>query len=201
MDTSELMFQRGLPENYRPSAAYLYNEAFSQKFAVAVRSDKERISLLENCLVPEYAIIALSNNKLIGITGFHTPKGSLTGGITYSDLVSQLGIFKGNWAALIFSLYERKPAPGELLMDGIAVHSEFRGKGVGSKLLDEIVKYARENKYDKIRLDVININPRAKQLYERKGFEAIKTQNFPYLRKVLGFSSSTTMVLNVAYAI
>ena len=197
MDANELIFQRGLPEYFRSSAASLYDEAFGQKFSVAVRSDQKRLSLLEDCFVPEYAIVAITDNKLTGIAGYHTPTGSLTGCITYRYLVSRLGFFKGNWAALIFSLYERKPASGELLMDGIAVHRDFRGIGIGSNLLDEISRYARENKYDQIRLDVIETNPRARKLYERKGFKAVKTEKFPYLRWLLGFGRSTTMVLNV----
>ena len=197
MDASGLIVQRGFPECYRSNAASLYDEAFGSKFSLAVRSDQKRVSLLEDCFLPEYAIVAMTDNKLIGIAGFHTPNGSLTGGVTYSYLVSRLGFLKGNWAALIFSLYERKPASGELLMDGIAVHSNFRGKGIGSKLLDAIARYASENKYDRIRLDVINTNPGARKLYERKGFKAVKTEEFPYLRWLLSFSSSTTMVLNI----
>lgn len=196
-NTSELLFQRGLPERYRSSAATLYDEAFGQKFSVAIRSDRKRLSLLESCFVPEFAIVALSGNKLVGIAGFHTPKGSLTAGITYSNLVSRLGFFEGTWAALIFSLYERKPIPGELLMDGIVVHRGFREKGIGSKLLDEVARYASEHRYDRVRLDVIDTNPRAKTLYEQKGFQAVKTEEYPYLRWLLGFGSSTTMELVV----
>jgi ribosomal protein S18 acetylase RimI-like enzyme len=197
MDAIELLLQRGFPEYYRSNAASLYDEAFGSKFSVAVRSDQKRVSLLEECFMPEYAIVAITDNKLIGIAGFHTPNGSLTGGVTYSRLVSRLGFLKGTWAAVIFSLYERKLASGELLMDGIAVHSDFRGKGIGSKLLDEVAGYASENKYERIRLDVIDTNPEARRLYERKGFKAVKAEGFPYLRWLLGFGSSTTMVLNV----
>jgi len=197
MDASELIFQRGLPEHCRSSAASLYDEAFGPKFSVAVRSDQKRLSLLKDCFVSEYAIVAMNDNRLIGIAGFHTPEGSLTGGITYNGLVSRLGFFRGSWAAVIFNLYDRKPARGELLMDGIAVRGDFRGKGVGSKLLDEIARYASENNYNRIRLDVIDTNPRARKLYERRGFKVVKTEKFPYLRWLLGFSSSTTLVLSI----
>ncbi len=197
MDEKRLIFQRGLPERYRSSAASLYDEAFGPKFSVAVRSDQKRLSLLKDCFVPEYAIVAMTDKKLIGIAGFHTLEGSLTEGITYNGLVSRLGFFRGSWAALIFSLYDRKPVRGELLMDGIAVRSDFRGKGVGSKLLNEIARYANENDYNRIRLDVIDTNPRAKKLYELRGFKAVKTEEFPYLRWLLGFSSSTTLVLSI----
>lgn len=193
MGESKIIYQIGLPEQFRFSAASLYDEAFGKKFSVAVGSDKSRLHLLSSCFMLEYAIVAISENRLIGIAGFHTPSGSLTGEITYSELISQLGFMKGNWAALIFSLYERKPAPGELVMDGIAVQADARGKGVGSRLLEEIARYANEHKFDRIRLDVIDINPKARKLYERKGFEAVKTEYFPYLRWLLGFSGSTTM--------
>ncbi len=193
MDENDLLLERGLPERYRARAASLYDQAFGQKFSAAIRSEQERLMLLENCIDPEYAIIAISDSKLTGVAGFHTSNGSLTGNITYSKLVTQLGVLKGTWAALIFSLYERKPTSGELLMDGISVDKDYRGKGIGSKLLDEIAKYASENKYDRIRLDVIDINPKAKKLYEKKGFKPVKTENFQYLKWLLGFSGSTTM--------
>jgi hypothetical protein len=37
------------------------------------------------------------------------------------SLRAQLGLFRGFWAAGVFSLFERSPEPGELAMDGIAV--------------------------------------------------------------------------------
>ena len=197
MSANEIHFQVGLPEQFRSSAASLYDEAFGKKFSVAVRSDKNRLLLLTKCFMLEYAIVALSENELIGIAGFHTPDGSLTGGITYNELISQLGFIKGNWAALIFSLYERKSISGELVMDGIAVQAVARGKGVGGRLLEEIVNYAKEHEFNSVRLDVIDINPKAKKLYERKGFKAVKIENFPYMRWLLGFSGSTTMELNL----
>jgi ribosomal protein S18 acetylase RimI-like enzyme len=195
---SEIIYQIGLPEQFRVDAAKLYNEAFGQKFSVAVRSEEKRISLIQKGFIPEYAMVALSDNTLLGIAGFHTSAGSLTGGISYKDLLSELGFFRGNWAAIIFSMYERKPQTVELLMDGIAVHADSRGKGVGSRLLEEIARYAQENKFKRVRLDVIDINSKAKKLYERKGFKAVKTERFPYLRWLLGFSGSTTMQLSVA---
>ena len=197
MSESEIIYQTGLPEQLRSDAASLYDEAFGKKFSVAVRNNKNRLLLLNNCLMPEYAIVALSENKLIGIAGFHIPGGSFTGGTTYSELLSQLGFIKGNWAALIFSLYERNPEPGELVMDGIAVHTDSRGKGVGSRLLEEIACYARDQEFKRVRLDVIDVNPKAKKLYERKGFKKAKTEYFPYLRWLLGFGGSTTMELNL----
>lgn len=198
MDSSEMRLQRGFPENQRANAASLYDEAFGPKLSVAIRSVEKRRSLLQGGFMPEFAIVAMTADELVGIAGFHTPDGSLTGGIGYRSLISQLGLIEGNWAALILSLYDRKPHPGQLLMDGIAVRRDFRGRGVGSLLLDEVSRFAAEQGCDRVRLDVIDINSRAKLLYERKGFRAVRTEKFLFLKPLLGFASSTTMELHVS---
>lgn len=84
------------------------------------------------------------------------------------------------------------------MMDGITVHREMRGLGIGTRLLDEIKRYARENGYSSVRLDVIDTNPGARRLYEREGFVATKTEHFGYLRRILGFGAATTMVYKIA---
>lgn len=50
------------------------------------------------------------------------------------------------------------------------VSPKFRKQGVGTFLLSEIEKYARENKYCKINLEVRNDNVNAKNLYKKVGF-------------------------------
>ncbi len=200
MSADHISYQIGIPEKFRSVAAELYDEAFGKKLSVAVKNDKDRKCLFNKGLTLKYAISAISNQEnqgLLGIAGFQTSDGSLTGGVGYRDLLSQLGFVKGNWAAVIFSLYERKPKPGQLVMDGIAVHWDARGMGVGSQLLDEIRKYARRHGYNRVRLDVIDTNPKAKKLYERLGFKAVKTESFPYMRSLLGFGGVTTMELTV----
>ena len=197
MRTDQVSYQTGIPEKYRVAAVDLYDEAFGEKLSLAVRNREDRKKLFTRGLALNYAIGAVSQNGLLGIAGFHAAEGSLTGAISYRDLVSQLGFFKGNRAAVVFSLYERKPKPGELVMDGIAVRSDARGMGVGSTLLDEIRKYAIQHGYNRVRLDVIDTNPKAQKLYERLGFKAVKTESFPYLKSFLGFGGVTTMELSV----
>lgn len=197
MKTDNINYHLGLPEEYRDAAVDLYDEAFGQKFAIAIPSREKRIIFLRKCFMLDYVIGAIYDHKLIGIAGFQTPEGSLTGGITYRELLSQLGFIKGNWAAIIFGIYERKAVFKELIMDGIAVHSDARGKGVGSYLLKEVATYAKDHQFNTVRLDVIDINTKAKALYERMGFKSVKTESYPYLKCLLGFSSSTTMALSV----
>lgn len=197
MSVNHISYQIGIPEQYRETAVELYEEAFGKKLGVAIKDKGKRLNLLDSTLILKYAIGAFFDKKLIGIAGFQTAEGSLTSGIGYRDLLSQLGFIKGNWAALIFSIYERKPKPMELVMDGISVHSLGRGKGIGTKLLAEIKELGKNEGYKQIRLDVIDINPNAKKLYERVGFEIVKTESYPFLKGILGFSGSSTMVFNI----
>lgn len=56
---------------------------------------------------------------------------------------------------------------GEL---GIFVRDDCQGKGIGSKLLDSLIKLARKEGLKKIRLTVLADNYRAIRLYEKFGF-------------------------------
>ena len=198
MNSEEISYHVGIAEKYRDAVVDLYDDAFGQKFSVAISSKEDRLRLLKTTFMLDYAIGAVYQDRLIGIAGFQTPQGSLTAGITYDTLVSELGVVKGNWAAVIFSLYERKSPLEVLLMDGIAVHSDARGKGVGSRLITEVASYAKAHDFQRIRLDVIDTNPKAKSLYQRKGFTSMTTASYPYLTWLLGFSASTTMELSLS---
>lgn len=171
----------------------LYENAFGAKFSAAIKNKQQRIQMLAKSFVPEFSFVAQIDDQIIGLAGFQTPEGSLTGGMTLKGLLSELGIIRGIWAALVFSLFERKAKPEELVMDGIVVDENHRSQGVGGLLLDSILEYAKANDFETVRLDVIDSNPRAKKLYENKGFVATETDYFPYLKWLIGFSGSTTM--------
>lgn len=193
-----IYYQLGLPDDQRANAAQLYDEAFGAKLSRAIGNQSQRTALLTASLVNDYAFCALLDGSVVGLAGFQTAGGSLTGGINYRELVSHLGFLRANWAALILSLYERTPQPGELVMDGIAVRHDMRGRGIGTGLLDKLMTYAAQQDYQTVRLDVIDINPGARRLYDRYGFQAVKTERFEYLRWLVGFGAATTMELKVA---
>ena len=79
-------------------------------------------------------------------------------------------------------------------MDGIAVRADQRGQGIGTRLLCGIFDFASTQHFQSIRLDVVDTNPRARQLYERVGFVPTQTHAYPFLHRIVGFSRVTTMV-------
>ncbi len=192
-----VVFQCGIAEAYRKQATELYEEAFGKKFAVAIPDVASLIPLLEESLQLAFAIGAIDNNQLVGIAGFQTHEGSLTGGITPRLLYKHLGLLGTMRALSVLSMYARKPREHELVMDGIAVQSVARGQGIGTGLLHSLKEYAKQRGIANIRLDVIDTNLSAKRLYEREGFEGENTREFEFLRGLLGFGASTTMIYEV----
>jgi RimJ/RimL family protein N-acetyltransferase len=56
---------------------------------------------------------------------------------------------------------------------GIMVRKEWRGQGVGTTLMHQIIDWARANPIVKrVDLEVLTNNPRAANLYEKLGFQA-----------------------------
>lgn len=185
---------QGIPEGMRSTAVELYDDAFGGKFAVAISSKEQRLALLADSLNLAFAFGMIQNDRLVGLAGYKTHEGSFTDGMTYNALLKHAGVVRGNWAALVFSLYERSLSSGELLMDGIVVDPAARGQGIGTQLLNTLTSFANSDGYETVRLDVIDTNPNARRMYERNGFTATRTEHFGYLRWLLGFGASTTLV-------
>lgn len=67
-----------------------------------------------------------------------------------------------------FSTFNAKPL---INIHDLGVIPEYRGKGIGQKLLKAVEEKAREEGCCKLTLEVLEHNP-AKRLYEREGFKA-----------------------------
>ncbi|TDD66150.1 GNAT family N-acetyltransferase [Actinomadura rubrisoli] len=191
--TSETVtVRRGLPSGSEERAARLYWEAFGRKLAPALGPPEKAVPFIAVHLQHDRAICALRGGRLIGVAGYQLAGRTLVGG-TAGDVLRAYGKIAGLWRLALLALFTRTPAPGQLVMDGLAVSAEARGKGVGSLLLKEVVVLAAEHGCREIRLDVIDVNPRARALYERHGYRPVRTEHTPYLRDLLGFGSVTTM--------
>ena len=76
----------------------------------------------------------------------------------------------------IIAFFEKKQnspvhVPRKILyIDIVGVKEEFRGKGIGRTLFNEVRKYATDNGFDSIELDVNSWNTDALSLYENIGF-------------------------------
>lgn len=184
----------GIPSDQYDRAAALYWAAFGAKLGRIMRPEARALAFFQRALDPGFAISAVrGDGRLMGLAGFKTAQGAMTGG-GFRDLVAAYGWAGAAWRALALSPLERPVAAGTLLMDGICVAPDARGQGLGTRLLHAIKSEAAARGLDRVRLDVIDSNPRARALYEREGFVAQRTEDIGPLRHIFGFRSATQML-------
>lgn len=184
--------RRGVPEGSERQVAALYWQAFGRKLGPALNPPRTGQAFIADHLHHDRGVTAVTGGEVVGVAGFQLGGRALTGGGP-RDVLAAYGRLRGLPRLALLSLFERTPAAAELVMDGIAVAAEHRGTGIGGMLLREITAIAAEHGCRSIRLDVIDVNPRARALYERHGFTASHTEQTPYLRRLLGFGAVTTM--------
>lgn len=186
--------RHGFPDENVDQAAQLYWEAFGHKLGLVMGPREKALAFITRVIDPTHAISALDDSaQLLGVVGFKTSKGALVGG-RFQDLVAIYGLFGALWRASLLALLDREAENNRFLMDGIFVTAQARGKGIGSALLDAIAAEGKQRGYDSLRLDVINTNPRARALYERHNFTALRTKTMGPLKHIFKFDSATTMV-------
>jgi len=187
----------GIATRDRATVAALYWGAFGAKLGRVMWPEAKALVFIEAVLDGSHGICAHDDaGTLLGVAGFKTYEGALVGG-TFRDLSHAYGIRGAVWRAAILQLLERDTENERFLMDGIFVAPDARGRGVGTALLGAIIDQARTRGFKEVRLDVIDTNPRARALYERRGFVACETQDLGPLKWLFGFSSATTMIYQV----
>lgn len=184
---------QGLPDAQRDFAATLYWQAFRRKLQLPMGPQDRAHAFLRHHMTPEFSIAALDcAGRLIGLAGFKTRDGAfISGGLR--DLHEVYGRFGGYWRGMILSVLERELESDVLLMDGICVDEGWRGRGVGSALLSAIKDKALALNCGRVRLDVVDTNPRAKALYLRQGFQVAKVEDIWPLHGIFGFRRSNVM--------
>jgi ribosomal protein S18 acetylase RimI-like enzyme len=194
MTAPNILIQPGIPEPLRPRAGELYFDAFEGKLGGILGRDGRGARLMARFMRPAETLSALSPDgaTLYGLAGLKTEGRAFMDG-TLSDVAGEYGRFGGLWRGLLLTILEEAPEPGCLHIDALAVAAEARGRSVGTRLLAAAREDAVRRGLQGLSLDVVDTNPRARALYERVGFEALRTGSIGPLRHLFGFRASTRM--------
>lgn len=183
------VFLKGVPEGERaPLLAGLFD--------IAHATDKP----LEGHLVAEVDGVLAGGARLVAPGDRAPDKGA-----SFTYLRRNIGFWKAVRTGLFLERFTLKKVEGdELYIDAIGVKKKFRGTGIGTTLLGEIEKAAKDRGLSRLTLYVACTNPRAEALYERIGFTrtGIKRSRvsgwllgipaFHFMEKPVGRDISTT---------
>ncbi len=198
---------RPMIEDDFPQAAIIMTHAFRGKMVALKSWPNERVTDLflylpafdKNNLEGSY--VYTYEEKVVGIVCLKwkkQQKSKTTPKYNIFKAIRRFGMFKLLFTIFSFVILGSKVTKDEMMVDYIAIDPEYRGKGIGSKLLDFGENQARKNKDIKVySLMVIGQNIKAIKLYERIGFKVVKTTKFFFLRIFTGVKEFHYMVKNL----
>ncbi len=174
-----------LPQELHESAATIFDAAFASKFRsiLSCQNDRAKIYRLMFSRVP---IIYIEEDNVL--KGMLVPSTyTSTKAFTSRDILLTLGLCKGLFPAILTSIIRHKTPQGSVCVEFLAVDTQQRGKGVGTKLFDYVQNWAIGNSYSNIILDVVDSNHNAKKLYNRIGFVDVRITKLGFLSRMLGW--------------
>ncbi len=189
--TGTVTIRRGVPDTLHVQATALYCEALQAKLTPFLGPPDRAMHFLAPAMRGDRAFVATDGSQILGIAGFQEDRIGLFD-VGLAPLWREYGL-SGPIRAIGLAALDRREARDTLLMDGIAVDTAARGRGIGTGLLAAICNHARNLGKTHVRLDVIDTNPRARALYERQGFVAGETVGLGLLRLIFPFRAVTTM--------
>lgn len=178
-------------------AANVLYEAFEKKINAFMKPKTKAIDAHIRAMQNERAFFVTYNNSIIGIAGLHY-RGKNFIEFDFSELNKTFNFLKSTLYYLAFKLMTPKIKEDTLRIEVLAVDKKYRGQGIGSMLMGKIIDFAAESGFKKIVLEVVDTNPGARTLYERLGFEKIKTVKHYFFTRRAGFSVEYIMSYNIA---
>lgn len=195
----------GMPEDQKARVAQLFCKAFETKFEKVYGPEERGLPIISKYLRNDRIVVAINKGVVVGFAGLKF-KGKGFIDMSFRQLLQELElrIFRLIFLGCFYVVFRQiwmflnRSREKEVLLDALAVTKNMRNKGIGSSLLDYIIDFGRSRGYKQIRLSVVDVNPRARRLYERVGFKEVRVRRiiFPWNR-VLGFNAASEMIYKI----
>ena len=165
----QIEYLEELPQALQADAAALFITALADKLTPVLGGGERAKRTLLAGMNRRRCLVAIDGGELVGILAVQTSRGGFIEP-TFVQLREIYGWWGAVWrigglSSLGYGLDER-----EWHIEGLAVSELARGRGVGTRLLSWVEELAKASKVERLTLQVIDINPRAKKLYQRIGF-------------------------------
>lgn len=174
-------------------AAALYWQAFSGKLARLFGPASRAVPMIRAGLDAGHALaVTDAAGQVLGVAGFRSPEGSFVS-LNPGLLRAHYGRAGGAWRMGALRLLGQDTDNTRFLIDGLCVAETHRSQGLGAALLQALAELALRRGYPAMRLDVASSNTRARALYEREGFVAVRQQMLPLAFPIFGVSACLVM--------
>lgn len=126
--------------------------------------------------------VALVNEKVVATGCFYD--GSMYKRLMLGSTLNIMRFFgpRRMWGVLLRANHVgsvmKPPNKDELYLANFGVDESMRGQGIGSGMLEQHIRSARESGYRTFALDVATNNPRAQALYHRLGLRVLQLKHF-----------------------
>ena len=178
-DNTTARIVKGIPPERLDEAAVLLFDAFDQKIRheLKPRSPEQAHRIIARSLTPELGWLALAvDGTVLGVTGVGM-RGHHFSLIGFRLLVAEFGVPGAlrRWPFTVLERVTTRPPREHWRIEVLAVAESARGTGIGTELLKAVIESAREAGMRSVGLEVVDVNDGALRLYERLGFEPVRT--------------------------
>ena len=198
---ADLRILRGIPTDLTHEAARLLVEAFGLKLEneLRARSAEQVHRLVVGSMAPDLGLVALdSQDDVVGVLGI-VVRGRRFFNLSFRRLTLEFGVLGAipRWASSAAEHLVTRPRKRQWRIQMLAVGGEVRGRGIGTALLTTAIEAAREAGMRTVGLEVVDVNERALQLYQRLGFRRTCTVPTGRLTAHSGFRAVRFMRLDL----
>ena len=185
MTATEVEIRDSLAPEHEDAALRILHAAFAYKLRIGLDGPDDMVRLFAGQVDRSACWTAIVDGRLAGILTRQSA-GEEFYRISTRRVLAAFWPLKTLRVLFNFFLLDESPPRNALYVESIAVDAEIRGLGIGGKLMAEAETRARELGLPLLALDVIGDNHGAIRLYERLGYQIVKTTRGFLVKYVTG---------------
>lgn len=180
----------------RDEVSSLVLSSLHEKLLPIVGAKSKALTFLNMSYFPTNCFFIKENQSIVAFLAFKTNKGGFIRP-SLRDFYSLFGV-SGIAKAFAFAMMEHKVNTREMYIEAIAVDSAYRGRGIGTNLIEHFFDYARNHSCKIVSLEVVDSNPKALSLYKKLGFVIKNINSMRLLKMFYPFKFDSTFFMEKA---